>query len=246
MAWTQSDILDALDNCCDSFTFPMLDNGHVYLAATRLSAFRSPEDWHIAIEVFGFSPRAGIPDVNVYHFGSNILRKKRPEDFVTSEAFDNYVTNNPFNESDFFYPIEEGDWLDEELGETVRPGTSIMIRDKKISVPTRDEYRTLGIPLEDSTDVFVYELCRAIAATHRDLVLANEGELRSLVPKDTELILRLDEWNHPDIVDPVRKASNSETFQQIASVLESGDASKYRPSLEPNTHWSNWPEGGQL
>jgi len=46
-------ILAILDRCCDRNTFPMLDNGYVYLAATRLSLFRSPDDWAIAIEVFG-------------------------------------------------------------------------------------------------------------------------------------------------------------------------------------------------
>jgi hypothetical protein len=59
LAWSTGEILAVLDGCFDSFTFPMLDNGYVYLAATRLSAYRSESDWAIAIEVFGFSPRAG-------------------------------------------------------------------------------------------------------------------------------------------------------------------------------------------
>lgn len=49
------DILAVLDRCCDACTFPMLDNGYVYLAATRLSLFRSKADWAMVIEVFGFS-----------------------------------------------------------------------------------------------------------------------------------------------------------------------------------------------
>jgi hypothetical protein len=39
--WDAVEILAVLDGCCDSCTFPMLDNGYVYLAATRLSAYRS-------------------------------------------------------------------------------------------------------------------------------------------------------------------------------------------------------------
>jgi hypothetical protein len=46
----------------------MLDNGYIYLAATRLSLFRSSRDWAITIEVFGYSPRAGIPDTSIYTF----------------------------------------------------------------------------------------------------------------------------------------------------------------------------------
>jgi len=246
MAWPKDHILKVLDDCCANFTFPMLDNGYVYLAASRVSAFRSAEDWHLAIEVFGFSPRAGIPDINIYHFGSNIIRQKRPENFVSQEAFDNYLRNNPNNESDFVYPIDEGEWIDQELGETVAPGNSVVLRGSEIPVPTRDEFGSLGITLEDSSNVYIYELWRAVAATHRDLVLASEDELRKLVPNDFDLVLRLDEWNHPDVVNPDQKASSSETFQQIAVVLETGDVSKYQPSREANNHWSNWPNGGQL
>src|SRR5690349_24690426 len=58
-------ILSILDRCCDAFTFPMLDNGYVYLAATRLSLFRAAPDWAMVIEVFGFSPRSGLPDTHI-------------------------------------------------------------------------------------------------------------------------------------------------------------------------------------
>jgi len=29
-------------------------------------------------------------------------------------------------------------------------------------------------------------------------------------------------------------------------VLATADASRYRPTLTPNTHWSNWPDSGSL
>jgi len=60
------DLLRVLDSCAQSCTFPMLDNGHVYLAATRLSLFGSAADWALVVEVFGFSPRAGLPDLHVH------------------------------------------------------------------------------------------------------------------------------------------------------------------------------------
>jgi hypothetical protein len=58
-----------------------------------------------------------------------------------------------------------------------------------------------------------------------------------------EPVLRLDEWNHPDVASPEEKPGGNESFQQIAAVLESGDVSIFMPNCEPNTHWSNWPEG---
>jgi hypothetical protein len=40
-------ILSVLDRCCDAFTFPMLDNGYVYLAAKRLDRYscEAREKW---------------------------------------------------------------------------------------------------------------------------------------------------------------------------------------------------------
>lgn len=246
MAWTRGRILSVMDNCCESFTFPMLDNGYIYLAACRLSAFRSAEDWHLAIEVFGFSPRAGIPYTFVYHFGSNVDRKRKEENFVTREAYDKFLRNNPNNDSDIAFPIADGDWINKETGETIVPDTSISIRGAQAPAPSRDDFRRLDIELEDPSDIFVHELCRFFAATHRDEVLASEDELCRLVPEGVECVLRLDEWHHPDVVNPERKPSGNETFKQIAAVLETGDVSLYRPAEEPNTHWSNWPEGGLL
>jgi hypothetical protein len=57
MTFDPDAILSILDRCCDAFTFPMMDNGSIYLAAARLSLYRSRIDWAMVIEVFGFSPR---------------------------------------------------------------------------------------------------------------------------------------------------------------------------------------------
>jgi hypothetical protein len=61
MDWTPAKILSILDRCCAWFDFPMLDNGYIYLAATRLSFYCCDQDWALVIEVFGFSPRYGNP-----------------------------------------------------------------------------------------------------------------------------------------------------------------------------------------
>jgi hypothetical protein len=58
-------------------------------------------------------------------------------------------------------------------------------------------------------------------------------------------ILVLDKWNHPDLVNDERP-SGSETFRHLAMVLATGEVSEYRPTVAPNTHWANWPDGGSL
>ena len=37
-----------------------------------------------------------------------------------------------------------------------------------------------------------------------------------------------------------------ETWQLIARVIATGDATLYSPTLKPNSHWTNWPDAGSM
>jgi len=37
-----------------------------------------------------------------------------------------------------------------------------------------------------------------------------------------------------------------ETWQQLAKVIITNDISHYKPTLQANTNWKNWPESGSL
>ena len=79
-------ILGVLDQCAERFTFPMLDNGYVYLAATRLSLYRASEEWAMVIEVFGYSPRESLPDIAIYTFASTIWNRDIPKSYGPQET----------------------------------------------------------------------------------------------------------------------------------------------------------------
>lgn len=223
----------------------MLDNGYVYPAASRLTLFRSDLDWAIVIELFGFSPRSGLPDINVSTFASRLRNRDAREKYVNEIAYNAYLKNNLNNESRFYYPIEGGPWQDQENGELVAvDAQDVLLRGKGIAIPGHETFENMGIRLE-SQRTHVFELCRALAAVHRELVLATPDERRANVLLELPQILELDDWNHPDLASGVN-ASDSETFQQIAKVLATGDRTQYRPSLAGNTHWRNWPGGGTL
>ena len=243
MKSTKAEIIAILDSCNESFFFPMLDNGYVYLAATRLTLFRSARDWAMTIEVFGFSPRSGSPDIHIYTFGSNLVGRKLPRDYVSQNAYEQYMANNPYNESRFIYPMDDC-WIEAEIAS--KSAGELLLRDRKIPIPTRKELLGMKIDLQDPDNIMVFEVCRYLAATHRELVLATECELRGNVPSELTQILQLNEWNHPDVVDSNCRPGNSETFQQLADVLVTGEVSYYDPPLPPNTDWRNWPEGGSL
>jgi len=247
MLFNPENILSVLDRCCDAFTFPMLDNGYIYLAGTRLSLYRSITNWAMVIEVFGFSPRAGLPDTCIQTFASRLRDRDSPEDFVSRDAYERYVANNPHNDSRSIFPVHEGPWQDTENGEFVAiDANEVVVRKQAIPLPELDEYTLHGIEVERAPRVQVFELCRFLADIVREEVLARPQEQRVSVLPDMDQILQLEEWHHPNVVDEEERPSRSETFKQLAQVLVTGDVGLYRPSRPPNTHWRNWPEGGRL
>ncbi len=236
-------ILGILDRCAGNYSFPMLDNGYVYLAATRMALFRSETDWAITTEVFGFSPRAGVPDLCIATFGSSIVNRKTVKDYVSPEAHAAYLERQPHDESEFLNPLEEGDWIEEEA--VSLNASSVRLRGETIALPSLADYAAHGIKLEDPAQAKVFEFCRWLAAERRSQVLATPEEQRLHVPPDLVKILELDEWRHPDTVND-EMPGDTETFHQLAQVLVHGEVSLYRPTELPNTHWSHWPDGGTL
>ncbi len=244
--WTPEAILQVLDKCCEAYTFPMLDNGYVYLAATRLSLHRSDVDWALVIEVFGFSPRAGLPDLHVYSFGSRLHARNEEDGYASREAYESYLANNPHNESRFFSPIDEGAWQDEEDSDFVAEGaTEVVLRGRRVAIGSPSTFAEHGIELEEPPRIMTHELCRLLAALHRDDVLATPTERRVSVPPELREILVLEAWHHPDVVNDERP-SQTEAFEQLARVLSTGDLGAYGPSAPANTHWVHWPDGGSL
>jgi hypothetical protein len=246
MQFDPTQILAVLDRCCRENTFPMLDNGFVYLAATRLSLHRSLTDWAMLIEVFGYSPRAGLPDIHIYTFASRLHDRDPPERYGDREAYDRYLTDNPNDDPRFAYPVEAGSWQDAETSDFVAErAIGITLRGRAHPLPTVDDYMRRGIKLEQPPRVQVFELCRFLAGAARDEVLATPQEQRVSALPGMSRILQLDEWRHPNIVDDERPG-DSQTFRQLAGVLATGDVGLYRPSGPANTHWRNWPDGGRL
>lgn len=246
MLWESKDVLAVLDQCSASFTFPMLDNGYVYLAATRLSAHRTEVDWGLVVEIFGYSPRAETPDTQIYTFASTLHNRDPEQKYVNRQAYEHYLKNNPHNESRFVFPIDDGDWQGNENSEFVaHDARTVTLRGQAIKLPSVEEYGRHGIELQRPPRIHKSELCRFLAEIERDRLLASSEESRVSLQPEMQQVLRLDEWNHPNLVQG-ELPSRSETFQQLAQVLVTGEPGAYRPSQPANTHWKNWPDGGSL
>ena len=246
MDWTPEKILSVLDRCCSWLDFPMLDNGYIYLAATRLSLYRSDSDWALVIEVFGFSPRYGMPKTDIYTFASSLHNRPKLEQFPNRRAYKKYLANFSHNGGSSVEPIEDNgnEWIDSENSEFVLDTGTYILRGEKHKLPNKQEYQIFNIELE-SDRVQVFEFCRYLAATARDKILATELERRHNILPEMRQILQLEDWNHPDLANR-EIPSESETFQQLAKVLCTGNTDYYNPTQLSNTDWRNWLEGGTL
>jgi hypothetical protein len=210
------EILGQLDDAAKEFTFADLNHPYNYTIDARLHAFRDSSRWALLIETVGYNPRAGNV-VDILHFFGDCLTEGRIG----------------FEDGDFLNRVENM----AEIEDGTNPeyllvsGGPIQVRGQRITVEAQE-----GDELED---VF-----RLLVPQHRELLFADESEIRRRLPADLPRILVLDEWWQPDLYE--MQPSATETFQQLARVLATGDVCAYRPTLRPNTHWSHWPDSGVL
>ncbi len=259
------DILSQLDQCAAAFNFPILDNGYVYLADVRISAYRDKKRWAMIIETLGYNPRAS----GIQSFSSSLY------------CFGNCLKGTPGLDNDsWVYPISDGPDgpLLDEANSLNEGAKSLRIRETVVRInrdaaflagkkigrkfdienwrayamrqkgPLRKNLLDAARPIEDAGGAEEFrgqDLLRSLVPEHRNLLLATDGELSQRLSVELPLLLRLDQWHHPD-VSAGEMPSKSEAFKMIAEVLATGDASRYKPTQEPNTHWSNWPSGGDL
>lgn len=95
-------------------------------------------------------------------------------------------------------------------------------------------------------------MARLLAIRNPSIFTANDIELHKSIPKKLQKILVLDEWHHKDF-NPItlssdeieiNKPSSYETWNLLADVIERNDPTLYKPTLKPNTRWSNYPDAG--
>jgi hypothetical protein len=208
-----------------------------YPIEVRLSAYGGKTSWAIVIETFVFNNygREGhlACEKDLFCFGSDLPKGPGLVDQ------DNQITADGPS-GPLFDPKDIMQLL---VSPTARDMT---IRGKVVPITTNQaEYEAAGIELSQPPRVTGYELLRLIAPRHRRLFFATEAEITERISESMPLLLRLDEWHHPDR-DKGETPADSESFQMIADVIAHNDPSLYQPTVPPNTHWSNWPMAGMV
>ena len=232
--YTQSQILEQLDACAADYTFPMLDDGYVYFVDARLSAYRTERYWAILIELLGTNFRASGASNDIYRFGNCFPQTPGLADDGILPILDDPMNDAVFDVDHRWDVLKETGLL--RIREQVIP--------YNVTSETLQQH-DIGEDEMDMDSVTITELLRTLVPEHRDLLFATEEELNQRLQVDVPLILRLNEWNHPNVVED-ELPSGSEAFRMIADVLISGNPTLYKPTLPPNTHWRNWLESGTL
>ena len=225
-----------------------IDHAYVHLAAARLSILGDQKRWAMILEVLGFFN---------HDFGHDGIRTEiRPLGNCISQPVREWVNNLVRVTADG----PEGPTFEDDnysvMGIVTPQAKSIRIRDHLFLLNT-DAEMWKERKAQDFDDwkpdqINAVEMLRWLAEQPeaRELLLASEKELRQWIPADLPLILRLDEWHHPDVqTQYVLKTGTpgmSATFQMLADVLVTGDPSRYQPIEPSNTHWLNWPAAGSL
>jgi hypothetical protein len=254
--------------------FPNFDHGYNFHVDQRLSAYADDARWVLVIEQLAVNPRswkAGI-HTTVYYHGTGIVLPPQPgwKDIpVQRVTVLEDGPSGPLLEADSCQDVNL-----KATDVTIR-GQVVPIRTdpnyywaRKIEVPALTNEKIDGwiaglnrLPpdvaeharrnyeeMRSKVGKFrlqTWHLARGLVPEYRDVLLATEAERRLGVAAELKLLLQIDEWDHPRLLDGELPRS-SDAFKSIAKVFAHGDPSLYCPPHSPNTHWSNWPRSGSL
>ena len=247
--FTAQDVLQFLDSCLEKNpTWIFIDLGHpyVYTANSRLTLYADDSRWAIVSEVSGYNPRAARFLLTVASLGNCLERLSRM-------GSSNQFTYN----GEFITLIEQGPLYEatQHFASAATP-VQLQIRDHIVPVPDgKGTFVPTTLSRTWPKGARAEDLGRYVAYEYAELCRATDAEKRMHLPASLPQLMQIDEWYHRSWAyfhsssnpGPIGDAPSSyETYRLIAAVLANRDPSRYRPTLKPNSHWTNWPQAGSL
>jgi len=98
--------------------------------------------------------------------------------------------------------------------------------------------------IEIYTPAFSEEQLKSIYAFNKELSGLSGIDFETFRASSKKQQIRNEEINKAEWTE--NRPGVYETWQLLAKVIATGDTSHYKPTLQPNTHWTNWPESGSL
>jgi hypothetical protein len=244
MPFTRDDVIRHLEGCYHEpyRWFVNLEHPYHFNATAGLHLYADADRWAMVFETVVFGDRAMRIELMVSSFANCLVGLAR-------EGLDDRYESN----TDIHTLITQRELLrvlrDQDL--VPFPVGAVTVRDQQLPGPDGPgDLAGLGI-VASADGVSIEGLMRYLAARHPGPFRAREEELRAHIPNDLSRLLTLSDWHHRSfgvyegrvVGEP---PGSYETYPMLAAVLEARDPALYRPTLPPNTHWSNWPDAGQL
>jgi hypothetical protein len=232
----ENDIIErfsALENMPLAFSyFPWFGVGFPYIDS-RMSIYASLEHWAVVIqEIIVNQHVPGIDSIAnmIYIWDNNNFTELKEPDIIQ-------IASNG----------EDGEVF--SMFDVNMDTQTMKIHGKIVPIPQSLEiYSKKNIKIIDSNQILAYELMRALTPEYRDVFFFNDDDILCKLKLDIPKLLQLDEWRHPIVYEDAtfEYPARCEVFQLIAKAIESLDASLYKPTEQPNTHWSNWTANDYL
>src|SRR5262245_12875471 len=266
-SFTAKEVVDYLDRCVIEnplWSFMDLQHPYIYTANSRLTLYADDARWAIVFEKNGYENRNLTIILELNFFGNCLqdLERGGADNRYTRNTKDiTLVEGDAWDEISL--DLSEGSWP---------AAKSVPLRKRTVQLPaTKQDYAKWVPDIDDHEAVQArnpasgqimdipaglgrpaeYDLARYLAFEYADLCRATDTEKRLCLPADLPEIMTVDEWHHrayhyyrngPDQHASGDAPSSYETFLLLADVLVARDPARFRPTLPPNNHWSNWRE----
>ena len=148
-----------------------------------------------------------------------------------------------------FERIQNEDGTDMETFELINQNIKeIKIRDTMIAYESDyKKYGDVGIKIRDYDNpkklIGFGDLIRYLNETNPNLLSATEGEIKRQIPSDLPKIMTINKFHFVSAYDKDNPPSRQETYKLLAKVLVTKDTAFWKPTLNPNNHWTNWKSG---
>lgn len=241
--FTKEEILNALDESAFYTVFLDLEHGYFHTAGSRINLFADGARWAIVFEKSGFGNRSGRAEIELNYFGNCLINL----DKVGLNQAHTYNTKHINLISGEEFQKIEGDFeLVSKEAKTVNVrGTDLQIEHD------HNKYLECGIKIQEFDNpnnlIDFQSLVRYLDEKNPEVFRATEKDLRTSLPQDLPFLMRIDKWYHKSYsAYGGDKPGSYETFNLIADILVSKNKGNWKPTLEPNNDWRNWPEAGGL
>jgi len=254
--------------------FPDFEHGYHYHVDGRLTVYGDRRRWAVVIEQLSVNPRSGHfagTMTDLYFHGNCIVLPPQPGwgeyavksvevladgpsgklvdeiETINAEARDVRIRGEvvPIRTDENYYwarAIDAYRPTHKQIDEWLENLPATLPED--VSDRARQQYESMREGA-GKFELRTWHLVRGLVPEYREMLLASEAERREGVPVDLPMLLQLDDWDHPRLLEG-ELPSGSESFKQIARALAAGDAKEYRAEVEGNVHWKNWPNSGNL